>query len=347
MAKVNLPSAIEPSYTKEEVATQLDVIQALNWYNANYTEKDAAKILGCEPKIAKNNTTYAWVTRMRTRGFKFSQKTEDSISNLKAAFNVYVAAKAPVVEVDADGNVVVAVSNVINMQERIATKTDSHIGELEGVLDEFGLGIKTFKAYDWFIKNEVKPVHAAKIIEYFTNRLSELQEAAKKFPEYYEDMPKAKMKSLIAVMTVIIDDAGRLSQNVNKTRKSRKKKPVSIEKQVAKLKFKQKDDNFKIQSIDPSNIIGADQLWVFNVKTRKLGVYIAVDRGGLKIKGSALLNYEETSISKTLRKPETVLSTILDGGKIVLRKVMDGINSKGVAMNGRINKDTILLRVVK
>ena len=56
-------------------------------------------------------------------------------------------------------------------------------------------------------------------------------------------------------------------------------------------------------------------------------------------------NYKYSeSISKTLRKPEAVLKKVLEGGKIVLRKVMGEINSKPVELNGRINKDTILLR---
>jgi hypothetical protein len=77
-----------------------------------------------------------------------------------------------------------------------------------------------------------------------------------------------------------------------------------------------------------------------------LGVYVATDAAGLDVKGSAIQNYKYgESVSKTLRKPKDVLSRVLDGGKIVLRKVMSEINSKPVELNGRINKDTILLRV--
>jgi hypothetical protein len=47
-----------------------------------------------------------------------------------------------------------------------------------------------------------------------------------------------------------------------------------------------------------------------------------------------------------LRKPEKTLPLVVDSGKIALRKVLDGINSKPSKMNGRIGKDTLLLRVV-
>jgi hypothetical protein len=35
----------------------------------------------------------------------------------------------------------------------------------------------------------------------------------------------------------------------------------------------------------------------------------------------------------------------LSAGKVALRKLMGEINSKGAEMNGRINKDIVLLRV--
>ena len=345
MAKISIPSVIEPSFKGEGFVSQLELIQALNWYNINKTEKDAAKYLKCEPKIAKNHTTYAWTIRMRERGFVFNEKTEKQIAASKLKFETSITNKF-VPDLDSDGNVVPEAA-VINLQERITAKTDTFIGELEGMLDEVRKTEKPFAAYDWFLKNEVKPIHANRIAEYYRNRAAKLMEEIKQFPEYYEDLPKAKLKAILAACVAIVQDAERLSSNVSKTRKPRKKKAVSVEKQVAKVNYLKNDNNFKIQSIDPVNIVGADQLWIFNVKTRKLGVYIAADRGGLKVKGSAILNYAENSTSKTLRKPEKTLTTVLDGGKITLRKVMDSINSKAVPLNGRINKDTILLRAVR
>jgi hypothetical protein len=146
--------------------------------------------------------------------------------------------------------------------------------------------------------------------------------------------------------TLIVTDAEKLASNKSAARKPRKKKPVSFDKKVKNLKFKKDDVDNKLVSIDPVKIVGAEKLWFYNVKTRKLGVYVAADAAGLDVKGSAIQNYKyNESICKTLRKPKDVLSKVLDGGKIVLRKVMSQINSKESELNGRINKDTILLRV--
>lgn len=343
MAKFYPREIVEPSYNKEEPISQYDLIIALNWYNEHKNEKDAAKYLSCDVKHARQHLTYAWVTRMRSRGYVFSEHTELSIANIKSKFDEDVGTY---VETVAD-----VPSNVISIQDRVQAKIDQIIGEMEGLVDDHGLrgDASDLNAYQWMVDNEVKAMHAAKIAEFYQNRLSTLETSYKdpELKEYYSGFDKKKFLNLVKCYASIVSDAQKIANNAKLVRKPRKRKPVSSEKQVARLAYKEKDDSFKLQSIIASNIIGAAQLWVFNTKTRRLGVYIAKDRGGLGVKGSTLLNYVETdSIGKTLRKPQEILNSVLNGGKVTLRKLMDGINSKSAPMNGRINKDTILLRAV-
>jgi hypothetical protein len=199
------------------------------------------------------------------------------------------------------------------------------------------------------IENEVKPMHASKIAEYFKKRASDWIEIIESKDEYVKESyprPRKEMIEGAKFFGAIATDAEKLASNKSAARKPRKKKPVSFEKKVKNLKFKKDDIDNKLVSIDPVKIVGAEKLWIYNTKTRRLGVYVATDAAGLDVKGSAIQNYKYgESVSKTLRKPKDVLSRVLDGGKIVLRKVMGEINSKPVELNGRINKDTILLRV--
>ena len=187
----------EPVYEKQEEASQFEIAEALNWYGRNKDEKDAAKILGCDLKRAKNNLTYTWTIRMRNQGYVFSEKTEEIISDLKAKFD-FNTHSIPV-DIDAEGNVIV--NTTVNVQERIANKTDHHIGELEGMIDEYGIGEKPFNAYDWFITNDVKPIHANKIIEYFKARAKQFVKEVedKKTREGYSSLGKAKIKSILSV----------------------------------------------------------------------------------------------------------------------------------------------------
>jgi len=121
------------------------------------------------------------------------------------------------------------------------------------------------------------------------------------------------------------------------------------------LKFSKTDEKYKLASIDPSLIVGANELWVFNVKTRKIGKYVASnidpkgmgrDGTGLSVKGTTIIGFDENlSIQKTLRKPDEQLKEFKAAGKVKLRKFLDDIKTTDTKLNGRCNPDTVLLKV--
>jgi hypothetical protein len=77
-------------------------------------------------------------------------------------------------------------------------------------------------------------------------------------------------------------------------------------------------------------------------------VYHALDAAGLNIKGSTIQNFAESkSVQKKLRKPEVTLPELLKAGKVALRNVLTDIRAVESVLTGRINTDTILLRVAK
>lgn len=330
----------EPSYKKAEPASQFEIGKALTWYNQNMDEKEAAKVLKCDVRLAKNHITLAWVLRIQERGFILPEISQKRLAELKERF----AHAAPVVtEDDVDA------TPAVNIQDRIEAKTDHHIGELEGMVDQYGKSGKPFNAYEWFTDNDVKSCHANRIAEYFRERakrmLAEVQ--SKDLAEAYSGLGMPRVKATLKVMAGIVQDAERLAQNHNAQRKPRKKKAIAADKMVAKLNYKEKDDSFKVQSVNPETILGCQQLWVFNTKLKRLALYIAADAGGIMVKGSTLKNFsEDASFAKTIRKPEKVLESVLTGGKVALRRIMDGIRSKQYKLNGRINKDIVLLRAI-
>ena len=94
---------------------------------------------------------------------------------------------------------------------------------------------------------------------------------------------------------------------------------------------------------------------ILNNKTRKIGKYIASnidplgakrEGTGLSVKGTTIQGFDEKlSIQKTLRKPVDQLKEFKEAGKVKLRKFLDDIPTTDTKLNGRINPDTILLRV--
>jgi hypothetical protein len=98
-------------------------------------------------------------------------------------------------------------------------------------------------------------------------------------------------------------------------------------------------------SINPVEIIGAKELWVYNTKSRKIGKYVASEYLELGVKGTSITGFNENlSVQKTLREPEEQLKEFKAAGKVQLRKFLDDIRAVDIKLNGRINEDVILLR---
>jgi hypothetical protein len=77
-----------------------------------------------------------------------------------------------------------------------------------------------------------------------------------------------------------------------------------------------------------------------------LGRYVAAEYQELSVKGTSIIGFDENkSICKTIRKPEEKLKEFKAAGKVQLRKFLDDINATDTKMNGRINEETVLLKV--
>ena len=142
-------------------------------------------------------------------------------------------------------------------------------------------------------------------------------------------------------------DLLRYSGNAKKLRAPRKKKPQSVEKKLKNFRYQKEFQDMKLASVPPEQIVGAQELWTYNTKYKTLTVFRAIDRGGLDIKRSSIVNFDEktTMTRRTARSAEKIVQSVLSGGKIILKKVMDDL--KETTLQDRINENTILLRIVK
>jgi hypothetical protein len=87
---------------------------------------------------------------------------------------------------------------------------------------------------------------------------------------------------------------------------------------------------------------------VYNTKYKKLTQYISMSPNGLQVKGTTLIGYDpELSVTKSLRKPDVTIAELLKAGKVAIRTFMSDLKTTASAPNGRINEQTILLRVIK
>ena len=344
----------------------IDIIKAYNWYNYN-CDADQAKswiieylkeFHKSEKELIKNANridpnscrTSGWTCRVLLLGGDLPQELrERNEARIRAlAFGVSSSGEAE----EEVGTTKEEVKQVISIQERVANRANELIGDIEEQIDTYYRDGSAFNAASWLSNREVKPMIAQKIADYYKPLYAEifdaLQNKDEQLREAYSHWKKPKLKAYLEFIRGIIAAAETRATVVKTARKPRKKKEKPASVIVAKLKFKEKDDEYKLVSVDPKQIIGCNQLWVFNTKYRTMAVYNAMGPAGLGVKGSTLIGFDEkTSIVKKLRKPEEQIKKLLDGGKIILRKYMEEIKCKPKEANGRINNETILLRIIK
>lgn len=243
-----------------------------------------------------------------------------------------------------------------SIQERVRESAMRMTEEIENAIENFqadaeNFDPKAFKVLNLLKAVEAKAAHARIIKEFYSKDLAELEELAsgkadEQLKEGYSHRSRKQIKNLIAFYQEIMAACTMLAQEAKVNRAPRAKKAVPAEKIVGKMKYKKTDEPLKLVSINPADILSSKELWVFNTKTRKLGRYIANEYMELGVKGTTITGFNEsTSVQKTIRKPEEKLKEFKAAGKVQLRKFLDDINATDTKMNGRINEDTILLRV--
>ncbi len=243
-----------------------------------------------------------------------------------------------------------------SIQERVRDAAFGMTEEIEDAIEGFqtepeAFDPKAFKVLNLLKGKGVKAAHARIIKDFYARDLSELEELAsgkadEQLREGYSHLSKKQVKNLIAFYQEIASACDMLTQEAKVNRAPRAKKAVPTEKIIGKLKYMKTNEPLKLVSINPADILGAKELWVYNTKTRKLGKYVAAEFNDLGVKGTSITGFSESlSICKTLRKPEEKLKEFKAAGKVQLRKFLDEINATDTKMNGRINEETVLLKV--
>jgi len=239
---------------------------------------------------------------------------------------------------------------VISIQDRLQGKVEDFISAVEGQVDDFVDSNYKMKyvPYNHLVDIGCKAAHARKMRPFYVDCFNELVDVYNKDDEYYVEAwshlkPKYH-KLMMDFYGNIVDDLDRIIKNSTAQRKPRKKKTLSATRLVKSLKFQLEFNDLKLVSVNPEKIIGANELWVYNTKYNRIGVYHAVNSiRGLSIKGCTIQHYDEdTSVQKTARKPQDVLSVL---SKRSLKKQLNNMKTKEQTMTGRINAQTILLGV--
>ena len=208
--------------------------------------------------------------------------------------------------------------------------------------------------YSAMMSEKISQGHAKYIIQMYQSDIEDLQclvsgTADAQLKEGYSSSTKKQIKSALDFYNKTISAANMIIKKSVANRKPRKTstKQRDFIKDVSGFKYRTECSEMGLVSVSPIKIIGAKEVWVYNTVTRKLGKYCSMDDTGLDVSGTSIKNYsQQTSVSKTLRNPETQLKNF-SGGIRKYNNQFKQIKGKELAVKTRLNTDTIILKCFK
>ena len=237
---------------------------------------------------------------------------------------------------------------VISIQERIQNQVYNFVSLVESSIDDFTESDykNIYDCYKQLSEAGCKSVHATKMREFYLDHYNAMVDLHNGDDPYLEEawghLKPKEIKKMMDFYGIIVDDLERIVKNASSQRKPRKKKAKSASKMISKMKYLDEFPELKLVSINPEKIVGSSELWIYNTKNKKLGVYYAQNSiRGFEVKGCTIQHFDEdTSIQKKARKPKVALSNLT---KRSLRKQLKDMKTKDQTLTGRINAQTILL----
>jgi len=242
---------------------------------------------------------------------------------------------------------------VLTPQQRLANKvSETILREIDSLEDAWLEGKKpSIDLYQLFKVHNLKGGAVDQVRRYIEPMLEEYKDAYNKTCEQavegYSHLKRTELKSRVTVLEQMVADLDSIKSAAKATRTTRVKKPRAADKQVASIKYKKEDSEYKLVSVNPLALVGASKLFTFNTKTRKLCYYETTATGGFEISGTSIKNFDpELSKTLTLRKPDEMLPIILKKTPRQVDKALGELTTKVSQPNGRLNEDTILMRIL-
>ena len=339
---------------------RVTLLRALNWYSANWEEKDYRKAadkyvrkLGlqeythCVSKATFNEIRSIGVmAHISTINYLDINHVEKMFVLLEDLKKKYAKVVVPVA-----AQVTKSAAPILSIQDRILDSARGHVGEIEGEIDQYLTSGETeFTGKGYLLTNTVSGAVAKKMAELLQPRLDEFNEAmTSKDPqikEAYSYIRKPFLKKMVTFIEQIIADCAQqiVSARAQRKPRARKVKPPSV--LVKKLRYLKEFTELNLKSIEPAKIIGSAELWVYNTGKRKMTVFYGADGGYLGVSGTSVTNYDVSkSETKTLRKPEEFFKGLTSTGKRALANAWKAVKSKATSPRGRISEEMILFAV--
>lgn len=351
----------EPTWIDTEVPEaryNAEILRGLNWHNYCASDKDHVKYIEQwlrvhRPKTAKQDTV-AWrefsdvratvciIARMQLQGFPLKDKHVQQICDYVDVFTTPASKKKSKTTSATTPKV-----NRPTIQDRIRSQVSVALSDLDVSIDEaFDGNIEpSDKIAGDILTHNFKGPQLKLVLTYLDKNISEWRDAYSQTDEQLtEGYSYVKRRAFKKIIDTFDDVVARISQQQSEMKSQiiRKKKPVDKKKLASKIRFMPTFDGMKSQPA--VNIIGANMVWVYDTKTRRLGYYEGEVKNGLYVKGTMICGFKH-SCEKILRKPEEQLPEFMALRKNQTTNWLETIRAKCKDMTGRTNANLLILRI--
>lgn len=292
----------------------------------------------------KNDTksvsiTFGWISRLLTKGCDIPE--ESLIFYDKKRKEAIERARTVPISFIQD----IPEAEEIVERPKIKPKVTNIISLIEEEVDNLIKGNDEFDAKIFLEKYKLTGKDLEKISHHYTPCLKELtvdylEKRDPQLVEAYSRYSKKHINRMIEFYQKITQACAFRNIERLSERKPRKIRKKSTDKLIEKMRYLPKDDELGIVSFNPSKIIGAKLVWIFNTKTRELAYYKS--DVGLIVRGTTIENVSKSEM-KTVRKPKDFLKMFMETTPTRRIKLLENIRAVTKEGSARMNPSCLLL----
>ena len=249
----------------------------------------------------------------------------------------------------------------VSVKDRMTAKARGIAGEIDYLYDNVVWNFETTtipssdEIFDILKKQEVSGPVADITADILETHLFELKEIPKdkELQEAYSAYGTKDLEKFVSFYEMAIGACRQFNENAKRqrVRKPRKRgRVVNAERKLRTFKHLAEYTDWQIASVNPENILRASEVWLYVTKYRELKVARAIDRGGLDIKGTTIINVDESkSVAKRLRQnvAQEIVKEITTVGKRKANNLFKTAKGSEPKATFRTNDNTLILAVFK
>lgn len=245
----------------------------------------------------------------------------------------------------------------INPKAKFNHQLGEYLQKINSEIDRL-IDFPKIKKKDWFDPEQyfksknIKPEFAVEIMNDINPTLNELKIALEgeddQLVEAYAFLKRRYHTRLIEFVTDIVEVAKKYSnkRTVTKKGKKTKKKSTTPAMKVKKLPYLKKFDDLGLVSVDPKEIIGSTTLFVYNIQSRLVHLYVAADNSGLSVSGASITGFDkDKSLIKKLRNPKHSIRMVNNVTKKFAIEHIKDVKTVEKPVRERLNKNCIIVRI--